>query len=94
MTPKDEESMKKWIKEKAKEINETWAKRYPPETAEAADARISETLQLVEKIWKAYPSLRLGQLINNAVPLNCMYNIKDIDLRHALTLQYKHLLDK
>lgn len=52
--------------------------------------RISETLDLIEAIWRKYPDFRLGQLIQNVLLADDpdMYNIEDDVLYQRLCEEY------
>lgn len=55
-------------------------------------ARIPRLLALVERIWRRYPDLRLGQIIVNALPdrfENDPFFIEDSDLEAALIARYE-----
>lgn len=53
-------------------------------------ARIDNILELIEKIWKKYPDLRLGQLICNCFhPDADIYFIDDDELVEKLKFIYK-----
>ena len=48
--------------------------------------RIKKVLKVLEGVWKQYPDLRLGQLLENALPANqnCIFYLEDGDLILAL----------
>lgn len=56
--------------------------------------RIDRILKLIEKIWKAYPDLRLCQLIGNCFDPGDNYYKEDDELEKLLLLKYYHLYDK
>ena len=51
--------------------------------------RIPGILKILEKIWKKYPDLRLGQLLENAVKKN-LYYMEDEKLMEELEKFYKN----
>jgi hypothetical protein len=48
-------------------------------------ARIDTMCDIIAGVWQAYPDLRLGQLLVNAVGVERLFYIEDDDLMHALT---------
>ena len=46
--------------------------------------RIPEILHEVQRVWEAFPDLRLGQLLLNCVSDPALYYIEDEDLVHRL----------
>lgn len=46
--------------------------------------RIPKILHEIERIWQAFPDLRLGQLLLNAVRDPALYYIEDEELVHRL----------
>lgn len=50
--------------------------------------RIDTVLAVIRRYWQAYPDLRLGQLILNAVPEAVLYYREDEDLVTALDSVY------
>jgi hypothetical protein len=60
--------------------------------------RISNILALLSFVWRQYPDLRLGQLIdnalyNNGVPIDLFY-VEDDDLESALMAFHKKYKEK
>ena len=55
--------------------------------------RIHEILYDVQRVWEAFPDLRLGQLLLNAVPDPTLYYIEDEELVHRL-LEFGYKLAK
>jgi len=55
--------------------------------------RILRILNLIQKIWKKHPDLRLCQLIENAVPHNdnCIYYDEDDVLEIGLREKYDNV---
>ena len=51
--------------------------------------RIIKMINLIYKIWKKNPDLRLGQLIDNAINKENIFYIEDIDLERQLKNFYK-----
>ena len=52
-------------------------------------ARIDDILKRLKKIWKKYPDLRLGQLLNNCMSYGTLYYIEDEPLIETLEAVYK-----
>ena len=46
--------------------------------------RIPEILYDVQRVWEAFPDLRLGQLILNVIPETALYYMEDDELVHRL----------
>ena len=55
--------------------------------------RIPETLHDVQRVWEAFPDLRLGQLLLNVVPDTALYYIEDEELVHRL-LEFSYSIAK
>ena len=55
--------------------------------------RIPEILHDVQRVWEAFPDLRLGQLLLNVVPDSALYYIEDEELVHRL-LEFGYTLAK
>ena len=55
--------------------------------------RIHEILYDVQRVWEAFPDLRLGQLLLNVVPDPALYYIEDEELIHRL-LEFGYTLAK
>lgn len=55
--------------------------------------RIPKVLKEIEKVWKKYPDLRLGQLILNSCGEPPLYCIEDEDLINLLKETDKRLGD-
>ena len=52
--------------------------------------RIPEILAKIEKIWKANPELRLGQLIANVIDPKYLYEVSDENLIRRIESVYEH----
>lgn len=50
--------------------------------------RIDKMLLLIERLWKKYPDLRLGQIILNVVPEDKLYYIEDDVLYNLIKERY------
>lgn len=46
--------------------------------------RIPEVLHDIQRVWEAFPDLRLGQLILNVIPEKQLYYMEDAELVHLL----------
>jgi uncharacterized protein YihD (DUF1040 family) len=70
------------MKEMARRMNASWSK--PPRDP----VRIDEMLELLGKLWKRHPDLRLGQLIfslvNPSAPCSEIFNREDDKLKEAM----------
>ena len=55
--------------------------------------RIPEILHDVQRVWEAFPDLRLGQLLLNVVSDPTLYYIEDEELVHRL-LEFGYTLAK
>jgi len=52
--------------------------------------RIESTLNLISKIWKANPDLRLMQLIGNCFTVGDLYHVEEDELEIKLKGVYKN----
>ena len=46
--------------------------------------RIPKVLNDVQRVWEAFPDLRLGQLLLNVIPETQLYYMEDDELVHRL----------
>jgi hypothetical protein len=53
--------------------------------------RIPEILNELKSIWSTFPDLRLGQLIQNAIPHYKLYYLKDKDLIEIIRDHYSEV---
>lgn len=55
--------------------------------------RIPGMLYDIQRVWEAFPDLRLGQLLLNVIPETQLYYIEDEELVHKL-LEFYYALAK
>lgn len=58
--------------------------------ADDRDKEIRDLCSLIQSVWQAHPTLRLGQLITNAIEVgDGVFYIEDKNLRHQLMEYWK-----
>lgn len=55
--------------------------------------RIPKVLNDVQRVWEAFPDLRLGQLLLNVIPETQLYYMEDDELVHRL-LEFGYAMAK